>query len=89
MKLLLILTLLLPTLAFPTADLSKGIICTKETYNCPSYTGKYQGKRLKNCKAVLRVWKKCKRDVHGLDSDNDGWPCEKNCSKDLFQKVKK
>ena len=73
-------------LAHASSDLSKGIICTKETYNCPSYKGKYQSKRLKDCKAVKKVWNECKRDVHRLDSDNDGWPCEKDCKRGDFKK---
>lgn len=55
------------------------INCSHEAYNCPSYTGKYQSKRLKNCDEVRIVWDTCKDDVHDLDRDNDGKPCEKDC----------
>lgn len=56
------------------------IICDHEAYNCPSYRGKYQNKRLKNCEDVRLVWDTCKTDVHGLDQDGDGKPCEHDCS---------
>ncbi len=56
----------------------KPIICSREAYNCPSYDGPLQNKRLKNCDDVKLVWEKCKKDVHGLDEDMDGIPCEKD-----------
>ena len=59
---------------------SNQIICNRETYNCPSYGGKYQEKRLNNCKEVSEVWNKCGSDIHRLDGDDDGRPCEKDCS---------
>jgi hypothetical protein len=58
----------------------KKIVCSKEAYNCPSYKGKKAWKRLKSCADVKIVWQACKSDVHGLDKDNDGKPCEKDCS---------
>lgn len=57
----------------------RDIVCNREAYNCPSYNGKYQHKRLKNCKDVQRVWKFCDGDPHGLDRDHDKLPCEKDC----------
>jgi hypothetical protein len=53
--------------------------CSREAYNCPSYKGKYQHKTLKNCDDVKLVWSICERDVHDLDRDNDGHPCERDC----------
>jgi hypothetical protein len=55
------------------------VVCDKEAYNCPSYKGPYQNKRLKSCKDVMLVWKTCKSDVHDLDRDGDGKPCEEDC----------
>lgn len=55
------------------------IICDKEAYNCPDYKGPYQNKRLKSCADVQLVWKTCKTDIHDLDRDHDGIPCEKDC----------
>jgi len=63
----------------------KKIICSSEAYNCPSYKGKYQYKRLRSCKEVQLVWKACgKEDPHDLDRDSDGWPCERDCPASLF-----
>ena len=55
------------------------IVCSKEAYNCPSYKGKYQHKRLKNCKDVQKVWNTCDGDPHRLDGDRDNLPCEEDC----------
>ena len=57
----------------------KPIECRVEAYNCPSYRGPYQEKRLKSCKDVKTVWEYCKTDVHDLDRDGDG-PCDNDCS---------
>lgn len=57
----------------------KPVECKKEAYNCPSYKGKKVWKRLNNCDEVRIVWNTCSGDVHGLDRDNDGKPCEKDC----------
>jgi hypothetical protein len=57
--------------------------CNNEVYNCPSYNGKYVNKRLKSCIDVETVWKNCKSDIHDLDRDKDGKPCDKDC---LFSK---
>lgn len=55
------------------------IICDREAYNCPSYTGPHKNKKLKNCKDVKLVWETCKSDVHDLDRDRDRKPCEDDC----------
>ena len=57
----------------------KPIICNREAYNCPSYKGKYQSKRLRTCKDVKTVFNYCEGDPHGLDRDSDGIPCEEKC----------
>lgn len=59
---------------------SKPIICDHEEYNCPSAKGNKPWKRLKNCTEVKMVWETCQKDVHGLDRDKDGIPCEEDCS---------
>ena len=57
---------------------AKEIICTKEAYNCPSYKGPNAYKRLAGCEEVRMVWKTCKIDIHDLDRDKDGSPCEED-----------
>lgn len=54
----------------------KPIVCNREAYNCTAYDGPYLEKRLNSCADVKTVWVTCKGDVHGLDGDNDGHPCE-------------
>lgn len=59
----------------------KPIVCDRDAYNCPAYSGPYQKKRLESCEDVHRVWRACGTDVHGLDDDGDGYPCEKECGR--------
>lgn len=75
---------MLITLVTTSAAFSKlnknNIECSREAYNCPSYKGQYQEKRLLSCEEVKLVWNKCgSSDPHGLDGDNDNKPCEKKC----------
>ncbi len=62
------------------AKLSNGelVNCKFNTYNCPS-RNKKDKKRLRNCKDVKKVWNSCKYDIHLLDRDKDGIPCEESC----------
>lgn len=58
------------------------IICSREAYNCPSAKKGPKHKRLSGCEDVRRVWLACKRDVHRLDGDRMGKPCELDCGHD-------
>lgn len=55
----------------------KPVVCSYNHYNCPS-NGSW--KALSNCKEVEIVKAACKGDPHGLDADNDGHFCERDCT---------
>jgi hypothetical protein len=79
---LITLTVGFSSLADVTFNNDREIECSKEMYNCPSYKGKKQPKRLRSCDDVKKVWSKCGvSDPHGLDRDRDRIPCEKLCNK--------
>jgi hypothetical protein len=44
--------------------------CSYDAYNCGDFD---------TCAEVRRVFDACPTDVHGLDRDNDGVPCESLC----------
>lgn len=70
----------------PAVYLSDGrrVTCRGEAFNCPnpSYTRNVH-KKLKTCADVALVFRTCnerqRRDVHGLDTNDDGRPCEEDC----------
>jgi len=47
-----------------------GINCTANTYNCGDFTV---------CEEVIDIFDACPTDVHKLDKDGDGIPCERLC----------
>ena len=50
------------------------IICTSDAYNCGNFT---------TCGEVLRVFSACgSDDIHWLDGDDDGVPCESLCDEE-------
>lgn len=68
------------------ARLSDGreVLCDSERYNCPSPSYKRNPKKkLRNCADVKLVFQTCQneqgRDVHDLDRDGDGHPCDRDC----------
>jgi len=46
------------------------IDCSSDTYNCGDFN---------SCSEVLEVFNSCNSDIHRLDRDNDGIPCESLC----------
>lgn len=62
----------------PSGNLT--IICSRDTYNCPGYSGPNQHMRLPSCQDVAIVWATCGSDPHGLDNDGDGIPCNADCN---------
>jgi micrococcal nuclease len=63
----------------PRLSDGRRITCSKERFNCPSYSGAYKKKKLANCEDVTKVYNYCLNDPHGLDSSNDGKPCNADC----------
>ena len=53
----------------PTSN--SNIICDSDTYNCDDFT---------SCEDVMEVFNECDSDIHKLDNDGDGVPCEALCS---------
>ena len=45
--------------------------CDENTYDCEDFN---------SCQEVMDVFTYCKDDVHYLDGDDDGIPCESLCS---------
>lgn len=52
------------------------IVCNHDVYNCPSSS---DPSRSLNCREVSEVWNACGPDIHRLDGNNDGRPCESDC----------
>jgi len=46
------------------------IVCSSDYYNCGDFS---------LCSEVMEIFEYCGGDVHGLDGDNDGVPCETLC----------
>ncbi|MFH1365513.1 MAG: thermonuclease family protein [archaeon] len=53
-----------------TSSSSSDVICSYDAYNCGDFS---------TCSEVMRVFNVCNSDVHGLDRDSDGIPCESLC----------
>ncbi len=49
---------------------SSNIICSYNAYNCGDFS---------TCSEVMEVFNACNSDIHDLDRDNDGIPCESLC----------
>lgn len=45
-------------------------VCSSNVYNCGDFS---------SCLEVMEVFNTCSYDVHRLDGDNDGIPCESLC----------
>lgn len=51
--------------------------CVEDIYSCPTIIdGKHHGL---NCGEIDKIFKQCETDVHRLDADGDGIPCEELC----------
>lgn len=46
------------------------IVCSSDYYNCGDFS---------TCSEVMEVFNACSSDIHGLDKDDDGIPCETLC----------
>ncbi|QDG52122.1 excalibur calcium-binding domain-containing protein [Persicimonas caeni] len=46
------------------------VVCSYDAYNCGDFS---------SCTQVMRVFEACESDVHKLDRDKDGVPCEALC----------
>ncbi len=49
---------------------SSNVVCSSDYYNCGDFS---------SCLAVMEVFNACSSDIHGLDGDDDGIPCESLC----------
>jgi hypothetical protein len=68
---LVLLSLGLATTASAQDDESDDdVICSYDAYNCGDFS---------SCSQVMRVFRACEADVHRLDRDKDGVPCESLC----------
>ena len=45
--------------------------CSVDSYNCADFT---------TCEEVMEVFEECSNDVHRLDNNRDGVPCENLCA---------
>tara|TARA_Y100000310_G_scaffold289466_1_gene315869 strand:- start:3498 stop:3788 length:291 start_codon:yes stop_codon:yes gene_type:complete len=54
-----------------SSSLDSGIICGYNAYNCGDFS---------RCSEVMEVFNACSYDIHYLDGDEDGIPCESLCS---------
>lgn len=54
----------------PTKSPSSNVNCSSNTYNCDDFS---------TCSEAEAVYNACSTDVHGLDRDQDGIPCDNLC----------
>jgi hypothetical protein len=64
------LTLLAVSLSTAALAQDGEVECSHDAYNCGDFA---------TCADVRRVFDACPTDVHGLDRDDDGVPCESLC----------
>jgi len=50
---------------------SSDIICSSDYYNCGDFN---------TCSEVMEIFNTCNSDIHGLDGDDNGIPCESLCN---------
>lgn len=53
-----------------TTSLNSNIVCSYNAYNCEDFS---------SCLEVMEVFNTCNNDIHYLDGDDDGIPCESLC----------
>ncbi|QDG52147.1 nuclease [Persicimonas caeni] len=69
--LLAVSSLTLATTASAQDDTSDDeVVCSYDAYNCGDFS---------SCAQVMQVFRACEGDVHKLDRDKDGVPCESLC----------
>jgi len=49
---------------------NSNIVCSYNAYNCDDFS---------TCSEVMKVFNTCRNDIHYLDGDDDGIPCESLC----------